>query len=289
MEGFGLSALGIARRANVRSPIKLGTTMRVLKLQSTLSMQKIVLVGGGSGVSELLIELKKAPGVSLSAIVTVFDDGGSTGKIRRNLSIPAVGDLRKVFSASAGKEVFEFMEERNSQGHPAGNLLLAFLVKQDGFEKGVRRYHELIQGVAEIIPVSFSNSQLIGITKNGKKIIGEDRFDHLPKGVSEKDIYEIFLKPKAILNPRAKRLLSEADKIVVGPGSLFGSLLVNFLVSDFTEAFEKSKAEKVLVLNARAKKADVQKRFPVKFDQVLEAPKKTKRWSAKNLILKIIK
>lgn len=234
-------------------------------------MQKIVLIGGGSGISPLLAELSKKKNLEVAAIVTVFDNGGSSGKLRKKFSIPAVGDFRKCVSAVSG-EIGKFFEKR-IDGHALGNLALADLTCEFGFQRATEIFSDF--GASRVAPVSFSNSQLIGELEGGGKIIGEEKFDHPPQKFKNKKILKISLQPKAKLNPAVPKILAAADKIIVGPGSLFGSLLVNFEVAGFRQAFRKSKAMKILILNATSefgcrgeRGEEIVKRFDVVFDKI---------------------
>ncbi|MFH0776733.1 MAG: 2-phospho-L-lactate transferase CofD family protein [Patescibacteria group bacterium] len=250
-------------------------------------MSKIVLVGGGSGISPLLSELAKKKNVEVIAIVTVFDNGGSTGILREKFHISAVGDFRKNVSAVAGP-IGKFFEKR-IRGHALGNLALADLTREFGFQRATEIFSDF--GAARVVPVSFSNSQLVGELENGAKITGEKNFDHPPKKFINKKIIKVRLAPKAQLNPEVAEILVMADKIVVGPGSLFGSLLANFAVDGFRTAFAKSRAEKILVCNSTNEfgcrgesSAEIQKRFRVRFDKILPP----RKWNSQKLAQKIL-
>ena len=260
------------------------------------SMNKIVLVGGGTGVSELLREFQKVRNVKVSAIVTVFDDGGSTGKLRKNLKIPAVGDLRKCFSVATSKEFAEVLESRVEQNHAVGNFALAFLSKKHGFERGLEIYKKMLNSKSDIIPVSFESATLIGKLEGGSEIRGEKNFDYPPKKIANKKVRTIKLVSSVKLNPRVRKVLRNADKIIVGPGSLFGSLLVHFQVKGFKKAFAESKAKKILVINSESEfgyhgetAEDVEAHFPVKFGKIIKPVKAKKAWNLKTLVSKILK
>ena len=253
-------------------------------------MQKIVLIGGGSGISPLLAELNKKRGVEVSAVVTVFDNGGSSGILRKKFGIPAVGDFRKCVSATAG-EISKFFEQRKGV-HALGNLALADLIREKGFWEATEIFSKF--GAAEVLPVSFSASEIIGILKSGEGIHGEEKFDYPPRSLARKKVKKISLRPRAILNPRVRKILAAADKIVVGPGSLFGSLLVNFAVAGFREAFQKSHAQKILVMNCTREFGcqgesveEIVKRFGVEFDEVFVPPRNLKRWNERVLTEKV--
>ncbi|MBU0569660.1 YvcK family protein [Patescibacteria group bacterium] len=255
-------------------------------------MQKIVLIGGGTGVSELLAAFRKVRSSEVVAVTTVFDNGGSSGVLRKKFGIPAVGDFRRCVSATAGP-ISKFFEKRLPIGHALGNLALVELVRELGFEKATQIFSKFAE--AAVLPVSFSNSQLVGKLESGAKIRGENKFDHPPQKFKNEKIVGISLQPGAKLNPQIKKLLKQADKIVLGPGSLFGSLLVHFAVAGFTAAFKQSRAQKILVLPATREfgyrnegASEIAARFPVEFDQVLRPTKGSKKWNSVSLIRKIV-
>lgn len=259
-------------------------------------MKKIVLVGGGTGVAELVAELKKVSGLQLTAVITVFDDGGSSGQLRRRLGIPAVGDLRKVISASLDSRLAGLLESRPQGGHPIGNLLLAYLAKAVGFAEAVKTYSCLFKAPIRVLPVSFASAQLVSEFENKSTLTGEAKLDYPPARLKNKKIYRIKLSPAAKINPAVSQAFRAADQIIVGPGSLFGSLLANFAVQGFKQAFISVAAKKVLVLNARSEfgahresPQAISQRFGVSFDQVWRPAKNTRRWKARNLVAKILK
>jgi uncharacterized cofD-like protein len=255
-------------------------------------MQKIVLIGGGSGVSELLSALLRKKNVEVAAVISVFDDGKSTGRLRQAFCIPAVGDLRKCFSAASG---LDFLEARLPNQHAVGNLILAILVPKLGFQKAVEAYAQLTNPKATILPVSFSAATLIAEFEGGGKLRGESQLDNPPKNFSGKIIKKLQLSPKAKLNPAVKKVLLAADKIVVGPGSLFGSLLPHFAVAGFSKVFTQAKAQKIFIANPQSELGCLGEnpekraaRFGVAFDSILTTAFKTKRWNPKVLVKKIL-
>jgi len=259
-------------------------------------MQKIVIIGGGSGVAELLTEFRKIREVHVSAIISVFDSGGSTGRLRAKLKIPAVGDLRNCFSAVAkNREISENLEARLQNGHAIGNLVFAFFAKKFGFKKATEIYNEFIDSNNQILPVSFDNATLVGQITSGDEIYGEEKFDRFSEKSFREKIEKIRLVPRARLNTEVLKIFATADKIIVGPGSLFGSLLVNFVVKDFSSVFQSSRAQKILIINATREfgcedenSTEIAARFPVKFDKILRPAQNLQRWNMKTLVKKIL-
>lgn len=260
-------------------------------------MKRITLVGGGSGTAELLRAFQDVRGVDVRAIVTTFDSGGSTGVLRKTFRISAVGDIRNAVSATLPKEYADALEMRlpeclpaGRQGHAVGNLALAFLTKKMGFDAAIRAY-----AGEKIIPVSLDAAQLIATLDDGTRLIGEHLLDDPPKNIAKQKVVDIALRPKASLHAAAKRALLEADLIVVGPGSLFGSVLVHFAVEGFTAAFERSHAKKVFVANGTRREfgyvgesvEEMADRFGVEFDELLE-PARVGRWDAKLLAAELM-
>lgn len=255
----------------------------------SVSSQKLVFIGGGSGLSDVLPAFAAQRNYETAAIVSVFDDGGSSGDLRRTLRIPAVGDLRKASTATAAADVRTLLEMRLPTGHAIGNLALAFLARTKGFAAAEAEFATLARPRVPVVPVSHDFATLVGHFAGGGRIRGEHHFDHPPVAQKNARIARVSLTPRAALSPAAARLIRTANTLVVGPGSLFGSLLVHFAVIDFVETFVKSRARKILVapgahewgaLDETA--AQIAARFSVTFDAILPAPKNT-RWTGARL------
>jgi len=262
-------------------------------------MKTITLTGGGSGVSELLPELSKVSDFEVTAIVPTFDSGGSTGRLREKMQLPAVGDFRKIASSLAEKPAADLLESRLENGHAVGNLALAFLVEKYGFEAAIKKYSELL-GIAknQILPISTDSADLVIELENGEKIVGEHLCDTPPKKLAKQKVRQISLDQKIKLFPKVADQLQKSDLIVVGPGSLFGSLLANFCVPGFAEAFARSKAKKVFVAPGSPEwgyrdesPTEIAARFEVEFDEIFTPPKNSAvtRWQPKMLATKIQK
>ncbi len=213
---------------------------------------KIVAIGGGTGLSTLLRGLKEHTG-NLTAIVTVADDGGSSGRLRREMGLPPPGDVRNCIAALADVEPlmnrlfqFRFDEGTGLEGHSFGNLFIAAMSSVTGnFEEAVRETGRVLAVRGQILPSTLANVTLSAITDEDEAIHGESRITQ--QGAR---IKQVFIHPEnAQAHPDAIRAILNADMIVVGPGSLYTSVLPNLLVDGIRRAIEMSKGTKVYVCN----------------------------------------
>ncbi|MCD6422115.1 YvcK family protein [bacterium] len=223
---------------------------------------RIAVIGGGSGLAKLLEGLKRYTH-NLYAIVTVFDSGGSTGRLREQFRIPALGDLRNCLVALAEEEelmrdlfAFRFGEGKELKGHSLGNLFLTALFKLGGNLQEATEAASLILKVkGKVLPSSLGNAHLWAELENGEKVQGEAQ---IPEVCAKKRlrIKKIWLEPPQKVNPEVKRTLKKVDLIVIGPGSLFTSVLPNFLVKGLREAVNTAKAKKVYVVNVAQERGE---------------------------------
>jgi uncharacterized cofD-like protein len=213
---------------------------------------KIVAIGGGTGLSTLLRGLKEYTG-NLTAIVTVADDGGSSGRLRQELGLPPPGDLRNCIAALADVEPlmtrliqYRFNEGTGLEGHSFGNLFIAAMTNVTGnFEEAVRETSRVLAVRGQILPSTLANVSLSAVTEDDEAIHGESQITERGSRIKQ-----VFLEPaNAQAHPDAIRAILNADMIVVGPGSLFTSVLPNLLVEGIRRAIEMSKAMKVYVCN----------------------------------------
>ena len=220
---------------------------------------KIVIFGGGTGLSNILTGLKNEYGKTISkltAIVTVADSGGSSGILRKVYNIPAVGDLRNCLLSLSKIEnyVQKVMQYRFSGGkltnHPLGNLFLVALIETEGnILKAIKKASKILNVVGEVIPTTFSKVELIAKFEDGSIIEGEDEITRY--GILSKSrIKDLKIKPEKVKIPKeAIKRIIEADMILFGPGSLYTSILASVILKKIQEAVEKSKALKVFVVN----------------------------------------
>lgn len=221
---------------------------KLLRFQMSMKNKNIVTIGGGTGSFVLLSGLKKYP-VNISAIVSMADDGGSTGMLRDELGVLPPGDVRQCLVAlSESSDIFRQLlnyrfEKGGLKGHNFGNLFLSALERISGsFAKGVEEAVKILNVKGEVIPVSEADMRLCIKLKNKKVLDGERELDH-NEDIRRFGIQDIFLKRSVKASTKAIDRIKKADVIVIGPGDLFGSLLPNLLVRDLSQAIRKAKAK----------------------------------------------
>ena len=212
-----------------------------------VSMKKVVTIGGGTGSFTLLSGLKQYP-IELSAIVSMADDGGSTGMLRDELGVLPPGDVRQCLVAlSDSSEMLRQLmnyrfENGGLSGHSFGNLFLSALEKITGnFADGVAEAAKILNVKGEVIPVTVTDTNLKVELRSGEILSGEHEINTNFK-VSSIGIKKTFLAPRARANPRAIQKILEADLIIIGPGNHYCSIVPNLLVRGIPEAIRKSKA-----------------------------------------------
>lgn len=227
---------------------------------------RVVALGGGTGLSALLRGLKEhvvrrrdgmptaeRPVTDLAAIVTVTDDGGSSGRLRRENRVLPPGDIRNCMVALSKDEAllgrlfqFRFQAGRGLAGHNFGNLFLAALTHVTGdFAEAVRVSSKVLAIRGRIFPSTVSNVTLEAILEDGTRVHGETRIT-----ASRQPIRRLLLAPRRVRPLReAVRAIREADLILLGPGSLYTSVLPNLLIPEIARAIARSKAPRVYIAN----------------------------------------
>ena len=213
--------------------------------------KKIVIIGGGTGTSTLVRGLKQFP-VDISVVVSVFDDGKSTGKLREEFDIPAVGDLRKVIaSLSETEPLFEslleyrFETDSDLNGHAVGNLLLTALCNITGnLSKGIRSLSNVLNIKGKVLPLTEDNVDLIGIMEDNSIVKGEHNITQ-----SNKKIKSIRYNKTPKINPSVIKEIKNADMIILSMGSLFTSIACNLISKDVKKAIDESKGTILYVCN----------------------------------------
>jgi uncharacterized cofD-like protein len=229
-----------------------------------MKRKKIVTIGGGTGSFTLLTGLKKYP-VDISAIVSMADDGGSTGVLRDELGVLPPGDVRQCLvalsdSSETLRELMNYrFEEGGLKGHSFGNLFLSALEKTSGgFALGVEEAIKILNVKGEVIPVTDQDTNLFMELKNGKILKGEEQINH-DHQIEEIGVKKNFLKPTADANKKAIKRILEADLIIIGPGNHYCSIIPNLLVKGIPEAINKSKAKVVYNCNLVNKNGHTEK------------------------------
>lgn len=222
---------------------------------AAMSGTNVVAIGGGSGLSVLLRGLKQVT-KNITAIVTVADDGGGSGVLREDLGMLPPGDIRNCILALANREpiIMDLMNYRFTdgmlKGQNFGNLMLAAMLGiSTSFEEAVSRINDIFSVTGRVLPVTTENISLQAMLEDGNVVLGESK---IPKVVmqSGKRIRRVGLvpeNPKAL--PDAIKAIEEADLILMGPGSLYTSVIPNLLVDGIVEALKNSSAIKVYVAN----------------------------------------
>jgi len=221
--------------------------------------KNIATIGGGTGSYTLLSGLKKYP-LNISAIVSMADDGGSTGVLRDELGVLPPGDIRQCLAALSDstdmlRKLMGYRFEKGGlKGHTFGNIFLSALEKINGsFARAVEEATEILDVSGEVIPVSEDQMNLRIELKNRRILKGENQLDH-NEDVRSIGIKGVYLKPEVQAYQKAIDRIKKADFIVIGPGDLYGSIIPNLLVNGLSEAVRKSKAKVILNCNLTNKK-----------------------------------
>jgi uncharacterized cofD-like protein len=227
-------------------------------------MRNIVTIGGGSGQFNLLSGLRSLSDVTITAIVSMVDSGGSTGRLRDELDALPPGDILKCLVAlsdqpdqAAAYFLKRFEKSPRLRGHNAGNLLLTMLAGYTGrFEEGIDAIGEILNVRGRVLPVTTDRATLVAELSDGSRVFGETSIDQ-PEGGPREAIRDLYLVPhhrNAIAaHPPAVSAIDQADVIVLGPGDLYTSLFPNLMVTGLREAVASSGALLVFPVNIMTK------------------------------------
>ncbi|WP_108306132.1 gluconeogenesis factor YvcK family protein [Metalysinibacillus jejuensis] len=213
---------------------------------------KLVVIGGGTGLSTLLRGLKRFP-FDITAIVTVADDGGSSGRLRDDYDIPPPGDVRNVIAALSDVEPlveqmfqYRFSHSDDLHGHSLGNLMLTALTDITGdFSYAISEMSRVLQVHGHVLPAANKKVTLRAELEDGTIITGES---NVPTAQSR--IHRVYLEPENVKPlPAAIRAIERADLIVLGPGSLYTSIIPNLLVKNISKALCRTRAPKLYICN----------------------------------------
>lgn len=216
--------------------------------------KKLVAIGGGNGLSNLLTGLKEED-FDITAVVSVMDSGGSAGVIRQQYDTLAYGDIRRALAAlaknSALANIFNhrFDKGQGLAGHTLGNLFLLALKQSLGSEnKAFLAAEAILQIKGRVLPITLAKTHLRAELENGQVIKDEANID-VPKHNGKLRINKLYLSKQATINPEVKSALEKADIITIGPGDLYTSLVANLLIKGLPAAIKKSKAKKIWINN----------------------------------------
>lgn len=216
-----------------------------------MNKEKVVILGGGTGMSTLLRGLKQFP-LDITAVVSVCDDGRSTGRLREEFNMPAVGDIRQVLVALSEVEPlveklvnYRFHTTSDLDGHTVGNLLLAAMSNINGnMSDGIEALSKVFNLKGTVLPLTEDNVVLMGKMIDGTEIEGEHNITE-----SHKKIEKVYYKEPAQINPKVLKEINDADLIIFSMGSLYTSIIPNLLGKEIIEALDKSKAKLMYVSN----------------------------------------
>lgn len=219
----------------------------------------IVTFSGGSGHFVLLRALRDLPGIAISAVVTMTDNGKSTGVLRRELGILPPGDIRRCLGALATQdpELAESLELRFSQGflsgHTFGNIFIAALTeKLGGFDAAITYLHGLLGVRGHVIPCTLDQAQLHAELGDGTVLVGEEKID-VTLDVNRSPIQRVWVEPAATAHPAALAAIGEADYLIFGPGDFYTSVIPTVLMTGMPEAIRAAQGQTVLVCNRTQK------------------------------------
>ncbi|MCL2438086.1 MAG: YvcK family protein [Coriobacteriia bacterium] len=229
-------------------------------ITETFTNHKLVALGGGTGLPLVLLAARDL-GMQPTAVVTMADDGGSTGRLRRELSMLPPGDVRSCLTALAAPDQAEiahlvgyrFDKGEGIAGHSLGNLMLAAATDDLGsFEQAVRLLEDILQVQGRVLPSTFENLILHGFNRDGEEIYGQASLTCSPTAIAAVEI-----SPKdAAANSEAVEALLQADSIVLAPGSLFTSIIPNLLIPGILDAIQRSNARVIYCCNVANMKGE---------------------------------
>ncbi len=240
----------------------------------TAKKRTIIAVGGGTGLPLMLrsiLELGHEP----TAIVTMADDGGSSGRLRRELGIVPPGDVRNCLAALASPDnellarllSYRFSEGEGITGHAVGNLILAALTDMSGsFQQAIEYLEQRLATCGHVLPSTYANVTLAGYDRQGTEIDGQESLAGNPVAIAD-----VQLTPAdAPANPQAIAALTQADLVLICPGSLYTSIIPNFLVPDILRALCGTKAPIVYFCNVANMRGETSGFTPIDYVEALE-------------------
>jgi len=224
----------------------------------------VLTFGGGSGQYALLSGLRDLQDIDITAVVSMVDSGGSTGRLRDELGTLPPGDILKcILALSPQREIARtillkrFTADRRLKGHNAGNMLLTMLSRYTGsFPSGVQALAEILDVRGRILPVTIDRATLVAELTDGSRIYGETAID-MPRGTQREKIRDVFLVPhhsdKITVYPPVIEAIRSAETILIGPGDLFTSILPGLIVPGVKEELQRTSARLLYIINIMTK------------------------------------
>ncbi|MBP3853507.1 MAG: YvcK family protein, partial [Erysipelotrichaceae bacterium] len=224
-------------------------------------MKNIVVIGGGTGLSSMLMGMKQLEDVNLTAIVTVADSGGSTGRIRDMYHVPAIGDIRHVLCAMAQDEdetlfadllSYRFQGSQDIGGHNLGNLMFLALMDMTGsFMGAIEAISRVLKIQGTILPSTLDIVDLYAVMDDGTLVRGEDS---IPK--ARNSIDHVFYQKKVKPHYLAIEAIEQADLIIYGIGSLYTSIMPNLIIPEISKAIQNNPNPKIYFCNAMSQQGE---------------------------------
>jgi uncharacterized cofD-like protein len=224
-------------------------------------MKNIVTIGGGTGQPITLAALRCLSDLDITAIVSTMDDGGSTGRLRKELDILPPADVyRCCLALSPYQDAYEslfkkrFIKNDQLKGHTVGNMLFSMLNKYSGdYYEAIKAFAEILEACGQVVPVTLESADLVAEYSDGKIVRGENAIEE--EKIYDKDlkIKKLYIDPGISAFAEAIRVIRSADYIILGPGDLYTSVLANIVVNGVAEAIKDSPAKLVYITNIMTK------------------------------------
>jgi len=242
---------------------------------------KVLTIGGGSGQYALLSGLRDIKNMEITAVASMTDNGGSTGRLREELGVLPPGDILKCAIAlsplreAAKKMMLKTLSgERRLKGHKAGNMLITMLSRYTGsFPAAIRTLSEILEVSGRVLPVTINNATLVAELVDGNRIYGESAID-IPQSGQREQIKDLFLVPhhngSISAYPPVIDAITDSDFVLIGPGDLFTSIIASLIVPGIKEAIQGTKARIFYILNIMTKYGETHNFKGIDFVQRVE-------------------
>jgi len=259
-----LSSVWDAKKSGASDFISKPYNKREFVLHANTIIQKhkrVSCIGGGTGLFHILMGLKKSPNINLTSIVSMSDDGGSSGRLRASFGILPPGDVRRSLVAlSNAPEImselmqYRFQKGEGIKGHTFGNLFLTALSQiRGGLPEAVRMMSDILNVQGIVLPITHTRARLCARFENGKVLKGESKIDLCEGRRFDMKVQDVWHEPEAECPIDVYAAILFSDVVVVGPGDLFTSIVTNLLVRRIPEALARTDAQKIYICNLMTK------------------------------------